>query len=239
MSRFLLLQARDERDPMLAQERRCFASRLSLPEAEISPHNLVEGPPRLDEVRRYRAVLVGGSGDYLVSKGNLPRFPATLDFLRGLVDADHPTFASCFGFQCLVEALGGKIVYDPERAEVGTFDVSLTAQGHEDSLLGELPSTFAAQQGHKDRAVELPPGAVHLASSQLSPFQAFRLRGRRIWATQFHPELDRRTNQERYERYLEHYRGQVSFGGEDRAASFKESPESEALLRAFARRYAS
>ena len=238
MARFLLLQARDEGDPMLAQERQCFASRLRLPVEEIEPHNLVAGPPRLAEARRHAAVLVGGSGDYLVSRGNLPRFADTLEFLRRLVDSDHPTFASCFGFQCLVEALGGRIVYDPQRAEVGTFEVTLTAAGRDDELLGALPERFAAQQGHKDRAAELPPGTIHLASSRLSPYQAFRLRDHRIWATQFHPELDRRTNEERYQRYLEHYRGQVDFGGEGRVAGFGDSPESEALLRAFARRYA-
>lgn len=224
---------------MLAQERECFARRMGLPDGEIACHNLVVGPPRLAGVRRFRAVLVGGSGDYLVSRGNLPYFSDTLDFLRRLVDADHPTFASCFGFQCLVAALGGRIVYDPERAEVGTFEVSLTAAGRSDELLGDLPPSFSAQQGHKDHATELPPGAVHLASSRLSPYQAFRLRDRRIWATQFHPELDRRTNEERYRRYLEHYRGQVDFGGEGAAASFADSTESETLLPAFARRYAS
>lgn len=224
---------------MLAQERECFARRLELPVEEIGQHNLVTGPPSLERVRRHRAVLVGGSGDYLVSRGNLPFFDRTLEFLRRLVDSDHPTFASCFGFQCLVEALGGRIVYDPANAEVGTFEVTLTEAGRRDELLGRLPPRFAAQQGHKDRAEELPPGAVYLASSELSRYQAFRLRGHRIWATQFHPELDRRTNAERYQRYLEHYRGQVDFGGEEAAATFTDSPESEALLRAFARAYAS
>lgn len=223
---------------MLEQERECFARRLRLPREEIAPHNLVAGPPRLDETRRSSAVLVGGSGDYLVSKGNLPFFAETLEFLRRLVAADHPTFASCFGFQCLVEALGGRIVYDPESAEVGTFEVTLTDEGRADDLLGHLPPAFAAQQGHKDRAAELPPGAIHLASSRLSPYQAFRLRDHRIWATQFHPELDRETNEERYQRYLEHYRGEVAFGGDGETATFRDSPESEALLRAFARHYA-
>lgn len=223
---------------MLAQERLCFARRLELPVEEITPHNLVVGPPSLAAVERCRAVLIGGSGDYLVSAGNLPFFTDTLEFLRRLVDADCPTFASCFGFQCLVEALGGTIVYDPERAEVGTFEVELTAAGRRDELLGSLPSVFAAQQGHKDRADRLPPGAVHLASSRRSPYQAFRLRGRRVWATQFHPELDRETNEERYLTYLHNYRGQIA-AGEEGAASFRDSSECEALLPAFARRYAS
>ena len=235
---FLLLQARDPDDEMLSQEQRCFADKLGVGVESIAAHNLIAGPPELSWPLDSRAVFIGGSGDYLVSRGNLPRFADTLEYLRRLVDAGHPMFASCFGFQCLVAALGGVIIHDVENAEVGTFEITLTEDGRTDPLLGRLPATFAAQEGHKDRAQELPRAAVHLASSRRSAYQAFRLADRPVWATQFHPELNRDENRERYERYLEHYRGQIGTGPRDEGVSFRESRESETLLAEFAKSYA-
>jgi GMP synthase (glutamine-hydrolysing) len=52
-----------------------------------------------------------------------------------------------------------------------------------------VPEAFAAYGGHKESLLELPPGAVRLATSAACPTQAFRV-GRNAYATQFHPELD-------------------------------------------------
>jgi GMP synthase (glutamine-hydrolysing) len=43
--------------------------------------------------------------------------------------------------------------------------------------------------GHKEAVRELPDHAVRLAGSPTCPVQAFRI-GRRVYATQFHPEHD-------------------------------------------------
>ena len=48
---------------------------------------------------------------------------------------------------------------------------------------------FEAFLGHKEAITKLPDHAVHLASSEACPVQAFRVRTN-IYATQFHPELD-------------------------------------------------
>jgi len=230
--RILLLQARPAGDPMLAHEHGCFAVRTGLPSHAIVPHDLLGGPPSLPVLREYDALMVGGSGDYYVSKGNLPHFEATLDFLRGVVDLGHPTFASCFGFQSLVRALGGELVYDPARAEVGTFEMELTAEGRIDPLLGTLPARFDAQLGHNDRVISLPGGVVHLASSALCEFQALRIPGKPIWATQFHPELDRETNLDRFRRYRANYSGHIA-DLDTAEGGFRESPESSGLLMDF------
>ena len=178
--------------------------------------------------------MVGGSGDFYVSRGDLPYQQQLFDFLRELAAVGHPTFASCFGFQCLVSALGGEIVHDAGNTEVGTYPVELTAEGKADPLFGDLPPRFAAQLGRKDRAQSLPAVARNLARSDRSPFQAFRLPGRPIWATQFHPELDRERNLGRYRHYLDGYAAAMS--EEEREAAFerfRESPETERLLPAF------
>jgi len=69
-----------------------------------------------------------------------------------VIDLGHPMFASCFGFQMLVQALGGHIIPDPENAEVGAFELHLTHEALTDELFSVLPPVFMAQLGHKERA---------------------------------------------------------------------------------------
>jgi len=100
--------------------------------------------------------------------------------------------------------------------------------------MSRLPSVFAAQLGRKDRADRLPHGVLHLASSQRSQYQSFRIPGQPIWATQFHPELDLETNRLRFERYLKGYATHMSNQEREEARQrFRPSPETELLLPAF------
>lgn len=230
----LLLQARLSDDPMREQEVECFVTQSGLPRESFTAWNLTEGSPSMREVRTHDAVMVGGSGDFYVSKRDLPHFDPLLELLREIVEARHPTFASCFGYQCLVEALGGEILHDPMNIEVGTFELTLTEAGQGDPLLSTLPETFSAQMGHKDRATSHPPGLTNLAGSRRSPYQAFRIPDAPIWATQFHPELSGEANLARYRYYLNGYAGHLT-KSEVQATfdRFQPSPEASHLLKDF------
>ncbi|MDH3591180.1 MAG: type 1 glutamine amidotransferase [Planctomycetota bacterium] len=232
--RILLLQAREADDPMRAEELLSFAEKSELAPEQFTPHDLLAGPPALGHILSFDAMMIGGSGDYYVSKRNLPGFDELLETLAGAVDAGHPTFASCFGFQLLTVALGGEIVHDPESSEVGTYELSLTAAGRDDDLLGWLPPAFFAQLGRKDRAARLPATVSNLASSEANPHQAFRVPGQPVWGTQFHPELDRESNLRRFHRYADSYC--LNPDERDEAlARYQESPATHGLLPAFLR----
>jgi GMP synthase (glutamine-hydrolysing) len=232
--KILLLQARNHDDVARSEERQSFADKAGLDIEQIVPYDLLSGTPTLKEVLGYDALMVGGSGDYYVSKGNLPGFTQILDLLRGVVARGHPTFASCFGFQLMTRAIGGEIVYDQEGMEVGTYDLTLTEAGQKDELLGALPRRFRAQLGRKDRASRLPPGCVNLAFSKRSPFQAMRITEKPIWATQFHPELSGEENWTRFQRYQKGYASVLSEEEQVAAASrFRDSPETLVLIPRF------
>ncbi len=234
--RFLLLQARESDDPMLGRERRSFAEHLGVEEERVVPRNVLDGPVAAADLGRADALLIGGSGEYYVSKDHLPNAESVYDLLREVALRGHPTFASCFGFQLMVRALGGEVIHDPESIEVGTHELELTPEGLADPLLGQLPERFAAQLGRKDRALSMPPGVPNLATSERNPHQALRLPGRPVWATQFHPELTAEENRVRFERYLDHYGAQLTAA--ERAAAlerFQPSPEANTLLRRFVR----
>ena len=232
--RLFLLQARYANDPMREHELRCFADRCGVTRERIEPWDLLQGPPSKRRLQECDTLLIGGSGDFYISKGNLPHVDAFLEMLQEVTIKEKPCFASCFGYQAFVQAMGGTIVFDPDRTEVGTYRLTLSEHGQKDPLFNALPQRFNAQMGHKDRATAHPDGFANLASSERSPFQAFRVAEAPIWGTQFHPELTRATNVERFQRYLEGYAPYMSQSErEEQLKGFQESRHTEDLLRRF------
>ena len=209
MRKFLLLQVRDSVDPMLTQEVDCFAEALQCDTAQITVFDLLSGCPTMDYVSRFDVVLLGGSGDYSVAQGGA-WLPSALQVMRELYEHGIPTFASCWGFQAMAKALGGEVVTDLARAELGTVEVFLTEHGKTDPLFMDLGERFLAPTGHQDSVISLPPDAIRLASSCKVENQAFKIKGKPIYGTQFHPELNRASLIERvraYPKYVESITG--------------------------------
>lgn len=108
--------------------------------------------------------------------------------LDQVVKRDFPFLGACYGIGTLGRHQGG--VVDRTYSEpIGGIFIELTPEGWQDPLLQVAGSPFGAYVGHKEAIRTLPPHAVSLASSRCCPVQAFRV-GRRVYATQFHPELD-------------------------------------------------
>lgn len=104
------------------------------------------------------------------------------------VERDHPFLGACYGIGVLGTLRGG--VVDRTYAEpISAREITLTDAGRADPLFGVLPPAFDAFLGHKEAVSRLPDGAVLLASSTDCPVHGFRIGGR-VYATQFHPELD-------------------------------------------------
>jgi len=201
--RYLLLQVRDADDPMRPQEVRCFARALDCDQAQIGVFDLLAGVPTHAQLDAVDVVLLGGSGDYSVAHGG-PWLPAALEAMRALYEWSKPTFASCWGFQAMTKALGGEVVTDLGRAELGTIPFQLTDAGRADPVFGGLPDPFIAPIGHQDIVDRLPDQAVLLASTDRVTNQAFGVAGKPIYCAQFHPELDRTALLERVETYPEY-----------------------------------
>ncbi len=118
--------------------------------------------------------------------------------------------------------------------ELGTYDIRLTPEGQSDELFGELPQVFRAQLGRKDRAEKLPAGVINLAKSASCPSQAYRIRQKPIWATQFHPEMTGEENRARYLRYMDMYSELLDENERSQALSrFGDSPHTPHLIPRF------
>jgi GMP synthase (glutamine-hydrolysing) len=229
---FLLLQVRDADDPMQGHEVVCFARGLAVPETAIAVHDLLAGPPAPAALDRVDVVLLGGSGDYSVVRGG-PWLPGALEAMAALVHDGKPTFASCWGFQAMARALGGEVVTDRSRAEVGTIRLELTSAGESDPVFGPLGKRFDAQSGHEDIVETLPDGATLLASSDRVVNEAFRFDGKPIYCTQFHPELTRADLLARIARYPAYLPLCGVSTQEELEAITPETPHTEGILRRF------
>lgn len=231
MPKAMLVSLRDPDDPMAAHERHCFAERSSLPLEDIHLHPMSSGRPDAATLKRYDAIFFGGSGAYSVLD-DVPWIRAGIELCLEVIDLRIPAWASCFGFQGVALVLGGEVMRDDTRQELGSTLIELTGAGVKDPLFGILPGHFFGQEGHHDHVVALPRGVTLLAKGSVSHNQGFRVDGAPFWASQFHPELTAQSTTARFRHYMDHYsanpdEAQCTL---DRLSSEQDSPEVGQLL---------
>jgi GMP synthase (glutamine-hydrolysing) len=134
-------------------------------------HGLVAlgGPMNVDEVDRY------------------PHLATEMTLIREALDRGMPVLGICLGAQLVARALGAS-VGPAARKEIGWHDLSVSDGGRSDPLLSGFGHTERIFQWHGD-TFDIPRGAIHLASSDLCPNQAFRY-GDNVYGFQFHLEVD-------------------------------------------------
>jgi GMP synthase (glutamine-hydrolysing) len=229
---YLLLQTRNSDDAMRRQEVDCFARALECDASDIDVVDLLSRGPSQAELDRADTVLLGGSGHYsATSEGAW--LDRAFDVLRDVHRQSKPTFASCWGFQAMSRAMGGRCIHDPAHAELGTIELRLTEAGRADPLFGTLPAKFCGQAGHEDHVTDLPADAVLLASSDRVRNQAFHFAGKPIYCTQFHPELDRAAITERVRAYPQYVERIAAVPHDQFLQTCRETPEANHLLRRF------
>jgi GMP synthase (glutamine-hydrolysing) len=108
--------------------------------------------------------------------------------LDQVVERDFPFLGACYGIGTLGRHQGA-VVDRTFREPIGGIQIKLTEAGEQDRLFSRAGNQFGAYVGHKEAISKLPAHAVTLAYSESCPVQAFRV-GIRVYATQFHPELD-------------------------------------------------
>ncbi len=129
----------------------------------------------------YRGLIVMGGNIGVYEADRYPFLSLEIALLREALSARLPTLGVCLGSQ-LLAAAGGARVYVGKAPEIGWWPVIRLA---DDPWLAGWPRRFTPLHWHRD-TFELPPGSVHLASSELYPHQAFRLGS--ALGLQFHVE---------------------------------------------------
>ena len=127
-------------------------------------------------------VLGGPIGIYEIDR--YPFLKDELAIIEKVVKKGTPVLGICLGAQALAAVLAAR-VYPGPQAELGWDTLTLTEEGQA-SPLGVLEGLHILNW-HGD-TFDLPSGATRLASTALTPNQAFSY-GPKVLALQFHAEL--------------------------------------------------
>lgn len=96
-----------------------------------------------------------------------------------------PVLGICYGMQLIAHKFGAKVVPATHK-EYGKAQVKITSQS---PLFTDLPSSQIVWMSHADRVEDIPTSFEILASSDNSPCCAFAEPKNRLYALQFHPEV--------------------------------------------------
>ena len=143
----------------------------------------------LPDPRQIAGLVVTGSPAMVSDRE--PWSERTAEWLSGALACGDDTPAIlgiCYGHQLLAHAQGGRVDKNPRGRQMGTKRVRFEPAGS-DPLFGALADECDFHTTHLESVLELPRGAVRLASTELDPNHAFRI-GDRVWGIQFHPEFD-------------------------------------------------
>lgn len=235
--RFLLIQARKLKDPMIKHELESFKRTLDIKSKKIQIIDVTREIITPNIIKKFDVVLVGGSGDYSIAKGG-HFLKQTLNLMQLLCEISKPTFAVCWGFQAMAQAMGGEVINDLKLAELGTVKLKLTREGKKDHIFKNLSDNFYCQMGHEDIVVKKPKNSIILASSDKINIEAFCFKNKPIYCTQFHPELrleDLKYRMLTYPQYVKKIHG-ITIEKFLKNRCF-EAKESENLLNNFIRNY--
>ena len=152
-----------------------------------------EPVPLADEVGDGLIVLGGRMSAH--ADAVAPWLPEVRALLADASTRGVPTLGICLGAQLLAVARGGRVqVAAPPGREAGLADVRWRPEAVGDAVVGAVAALaddrYRTPQPsmHADAVVDLPRGAVWLASSPMYPYQAFRVGS--AWGVQFHPEVN-------------------------------------------------
>ncbi len=145
---------------------------------EIAPFQSAE--KAFDQIRPRAVILSGGPAS--VTEPGSPRAPQKI-FESGL-----PILAICYGQQTIAAQLGGA-VEGGHHAEFGRAEVEIIAPSALFDGVWEVGGSYPVWMSHGDRVTKLPDGFTVKAFSQNAPFAVASDEARKIFTTQFHPEV--------------------------------------------------
>lgn len=138
--------------------------------------------PAVDDLGAGLVVLDGRMSAY--DDATRPWLPELRELLLAAATKGVPTLAIGLGAQLLAVAGGGQVAVDaPPGPETGPVRIFWRPEAMTDPVFGDLARCVVhsgeraslVPSMHADAISELPDGAVWLASSNMYPFQAFRL----------------------------------------------------------------
>ncbi len=219
-------------DETLEQDKKCIIESLEGIDVDIIFTNgaLGEFP---EHPEKAAAVIYGGSSEFFVGRGEKTDawVPKAHTYLDELAEKDIPVIGLCYGAQFIGEHFGGRITEEEKYQEVGTYELTLTDAAKDDPVFSSVPEKFMMVTGHKETVVDLPENLIVLGSTERVESHALRVKGKKIWATLYHPEINKRQLIERLTSHPEYLDDPSELAKlNDR---FADVPEAVTALRSF------
>lgn len=171
--------------------------------------NFSREPEAKPSLEKYNGLVVFGGWMGVYEADRYPHINVECRLIEAALKREIPVLGICLGSQILAHVLGGHVRKHEEK-EVGWQEVELTEAGRQDPLLQHFRVRERVFQMHGD-TFDVPPGAVHLARSNVCEGQAFRY-GDKAYGLQFHLEVDQAMI-DRFLRVPENRREVEGFGG--------------------------
>ena len=149
--------------------------------------NFAREPSVQLELERYNGLVVLGGPMNVDQAAAYPHLITEIAAIRAALKLEVPVLGICLGAQLLAAALGATV--RPNRVrEIGWYRLQPAKAAGADRLFRHFDGGQHVFQWHA-YTFDLPPGAVHLASTESCEHQAFRY-GSRAYGLQFHLEAD-------------------------------------------------
>jgi GMP synthase (glutamine-hydrolysing) len=149
--------------------------------------NFARDPALQLDLSRYNGLVVLGGPMNVDQAAAYPHLLTEIAAIREALRLGLPVLGICLGAQLLAAALGARV--RPNRVrEIGWYRLQPVVQANEDRLFRHFDGSQHVFQWHA-YTFDLPPGGVHLASTESCEQQAFRF-GERAYGLQFHLEAD-------------------------------------------------
>jgi GMP synthase (glutamine-hydrolysing) len=144
--------------------------------SEVVPHTMAVSAM----LARNPAAIVLSGGPSSVYAEDAPALDAAL------LTAGVPVFGMCYGFQVMVQALGGTVV----RTGLGEYgSTQATVLDLSSTLFNGQVAEQSVWMSHGDSVTAAPAGMKVTASSPGAPVAAFEDDERRLYGVQWHPEV--------------------------------------------------
>ncbi len=142
--------------------------------------------PELPSMENFDWLVILGGKMGVNDSVEYPWITAEIGFIKSAVESGKIVIGICLGSQMVASALGAKI-YKNTEPESGFYPVNFNENIHTDPVFRHFSAKLEVMQMHFD-IFDLPLGAVSMADSKITPFQAFRF-GNNVFALQFHFEV--------------------------------------------------
>lgn len=165
-----------------------FAAPRWFPEGESYECVRVAHGESVEDDARFTHLILSGSPHSIVDD---PPFVAPLE---AAVQSAHargiPIFGICYGSQLLARAVLGRdhVRRNARGLEAGWLPIQVVSD--EGDWFAGLPRPFYSWEYHEDEVCDLPDDFTLLASTDHCETQAWWSEERKLFGTQFHPELD-------------------------------------------------